>query len=417
MDQSKLFKSEFNQMGTLWKRGIAYIADGLVLLIPSLFVFFAYVFIISKGDFSNIAQLKQPENIKSAILLEMILGAIALAYFTYFIGKTGQTPGKKAMGLKVVNLNGEIIGYKRAFLRYLFFVLYGLVNIGGIIFIVSIIMAVADKQRRSLHDRVCKTFVVGKGQEEAVEKVIQEGKPRIAGAAIFALFLSIFCICVPIIGQLICFYVALRVLHDIKQSKGLLKGKSLAVTSIIISAALLIAFVVLISIAPSISSWKAKHDAANREKSLSSSAGGLNFSADSVKTVSAESLGLEKRLFLTLKVDKTHVFVNEQIPLSVKFYVDKLNVIDIWVTLHQNELSNADLGEPAKCKEEREGVVYDVLEFKTSIFGTKPGNYRIGPAKAYCGVITKKSLPKSGKYEKQPVELKSEYAEVVITKE
>src|SRR3989338_924352 len=106
-------------------------------------------------------------------------------------------------------------------------------------------MAVVDKQRRTLHDRACKTFVIGKEREEAIEKVVQGGKPKIAGPAIFALLLSIFCIFIPIVGQVICFYVCGRVLYDIKQSKGLLKGKSLAIAGIIISTVILIGFIIL----------------------------------------------------------------------------------------------------------------------------------------------------------------------------
>jgi uncharacterized RDD family membrane protein YckC len=245
MEETSLFHGEFDQIGKLWKRAIAYIADGFILAIPTIIIVLAYFFILGKGKFPNVAQFKQLENTKATILLEIILWAMALLYFTYFVGKTGQTPGKKSMGLMVVNSNGNIIGYKRAFLRYLFFVVYRLGNIGGVIFIIAFIMTVVDTQRRSLHDRICKTFVVGKEREESIEKVVQEGKPRIAGPAVFALFLSIFCIFIPIVGQVICFYVCGRVLYDIKQSKGLLKGKSLAIAGIIISTVILIGFIIL----------------------------------------------------------------------------------------------------------------------------------------------------------------------------
>ena len=84
--------------------------------------------------------------------------------------------------------------------------------------------------------------------EEVIEKVVKEGKPRISGPAIFGFLLSIFCIFVPIIGQLICFYVCGKVLYEIKKSNGLLKGRSLAIGGIVISAVILIGFVALIAI-------------------------------------------------------------------------------------------------------------------------------------------------------------------------
>jgi len=189
--------------------------------------------------------MAEAKNAGPALLLQTILTLVFLAYFTYFIGKTGQTPGKKVMGLKVVNAEGKVIGYGKAFLRYLLFIPYQLGNIGSIILIISAIMGAVDKKKRMLHDRLCKTFVIGKEKEEAIDRVVQEGKPRISGPAIFALVLSIFCIVIPVVGQFICFYVCGRVLYDIKQSKGLLKGKSLAIAGIVISVAYLIAFAVL----------------------------------------------------------------------------------------------------------------------------------------------------------------------------
>lgn len=245
MEEIKLFQGEFTQIGKLWRRVIAYLTDGFILLLPTIIIVFGYIFIVSGGNFEHILQKTIPEHIKAAIGLRVILWFVYLSYFTYFIGKSGQTPGKKSMGLKVVNSEGAIIGCGRAFIRYLFFILYRLGKIGGLILIISAIMAIVDKQRRALHDRLCKTFVVGKEIEPAIEKIRQEGKQRISGPAIFGFVLSIFCVVVPIIGQLICFYVCGRVLYDIKQSNGLLKGKSLAIAGIVISSALLIGFIVL----------------------------------------------------------------------------------------------------------------------------------------------------------------------------
>lgn len=107
--------------------------------------------------------------------------------------------------------------------------------------------------RRSLRSLLamtrCRGFfnnlVIGKEVEESIEKVRQEGKTRVSGPAVFSLILSIFCFVIPVIGQLICFYVAGRVLYDIKQSNGLLKGKPLAISAIVISVLYLVAFAVL----------------------------------------------------------------------------------------------------------------------------------------------------------------------------
>src|SRR3954469_24320291 len=45
---------------------------------------------------------------------------LSLAYFTFFHGRTGQTPGDAALGLRVVDIEtGNVIGYGRAALRWL----------------------------------------------------------------------------------------------------------------------------------------------------------------------------------------------------------------------------------------------------------------------------------------------------------
>ena len=44
---------------------------------------------------------------------------ISAAYFTYFHGTTGRTPGNAALGITVVDIdNGRTIGYGRAFIRW-----------------------------------------------------------------------------------------------------------------------------------------------------------------------------------------------------------------------------------------------------------------------------------------------------------
>ncbi|MCM8790082.1 MAG: BatD family protein [Candidatus Omnitrophica bacterium] len=109
---------------------------------------------------------------------------------------------------------------------------------------------------------------------------------------------------------------------------------------------------------------------------------------------SAEQLGLGDRLFLTLNVDKQAAYVNELIPVTVKLYVNRLNVSDIQLpTFAQEGFSKVEFKEPKQYRERLGGLLYDVLEFKTSIFGIRPGDYRLGPAKIRCNVMMPKRMP------------------------
>jgi uncharacterized RDD family membrane protein YckC len=80
--------------------------------------------------------------------------AIAVLYNGFFIGRFGATPGKMALGLKVVSPEGAPISYGRSFGRAAAEILSGLIcNIGYII-------AAFDIQKRALHDHIASTRVI-----------------------------------------------------------------------------------------------------------------------------------------------------------------------------------------------------------------------------------------------------------------
>lgn len=154
--------------------------------------------------------------------------------------------------------------------------------------------------------------------------------------------------------------------------------------------------------------------------------------------MTVDKLNLADRLFVTLSAGKTRAFVNELIPVTVKFYVRALNVSDIQLPVFEQEgFSKIEFKEPKQYREELGGILYDVLEFKTHIFGTRPGEYTLGPAKIKCNLVVKKKLKKSRsriddffgdepfddpyfdnfftKYERYPLELKTEDTAIIVS--
>ena len=149
------------------------------------------------------------------------------------------------------------------------------------------------------------------------------------------------------------------------------------------------------------------------------------------------ALDLEDRLFLTLRADRARAYVNELIPVTVKLYVNRLNVSDIQLpTFVQEGFSKVEFKEPKQYREESGGIAYDVLEFKTNIFGTRPGDFKLGPAKVKCNLVVKKRLRNRPsridefedeffkdshfedfftRYERYPIELKSEDASITVS--
>jgi uncharacterized RDD family membrane protein YckC len=82
------------------------------------------------------------------------LAFLGLVYAGYFTGTTGQTLGKMAAGLRVVDAGGQPPGYLRAFTRAAFGT-FGVLAAGG-----GLIPMLFDPARRTLHDRLFRTRVI-----------------------------------------------------------------------------------------------------------------------------------------------------------------------------------------------------------------------------------------------------------------
>jgi uncharacterized RDD family membrane protein YckC len=82
------------------------------------------------------------------------LAFLGLVYAGYFTGTTGQTLGKMAAGLRVVDSAGQPPGYLRAFTR-------AVIGTGGVLAAGSgLLPMLFDPARRALHDRLFRTRVV-----------------------------------------------------------------------------------------------------------------------------------------------------------------------------------------------------------------------------------------------------------------
>jgi uncharacterized RDD family membrane protein YckC len=75
-------------------------------------------------------------------------------YNFIFTAKFNATPGKMALGLKVVTPEGAPVGMKKALIRALMEV------VSGMILAIGYLMAAWDDEKRTLHDRVAGTRVI-----------------------------------------------------------------------------------------------------------------------------------------------------------------------------------------------------------------------------------------------------------------
>jgi uncharacterized RDD family membrane protein YckC len=117
-----------------WKRFAAFFIDELLLAIPVVILV-----LISDQTVGNIVSI-----------------VVALAYFSYFEGgPTGQTLGKRALGIRVIDFNaGGPIGYGRGLLRTIGRYL------SGIVFLLGYLWMLWDREKQTWHDKIAGTVVV-----------------------------------------------------------------------------------------------------------------------------------------------------------------------------------------------------------------------------------------------------------------
>lgn len=78
-----------------------------------------------------------------------------LAYYAFFVGKYGATPGKMLCKIKIIRMDGSDVGYGIGVGRYFAQLL------SGLILCIGYLMAFFDKEyAQALHDKICKTRVV-----------------------------------------------------------------------------------------------------------------------------------------------------------------------------------------------------------------------------------------------------------------
>lgn len=88
------------------------------------------------------------------VLRGLFFLAFPVFYYVYLHATYGQTFGKMALKIKVVNEDGTSLDYRKAFLRWLGYFLCDLT------FYIGYLWAAFDPRKQGLHDKVCKTVVV-----------------------------------------------------------------------------------------------------------------------------------------------------------------------------------------------------------------------------------------------------------------
>lgn len=100
---------------------------------------------------------------------------------------------------------------------------------------------------------------------------------------------------------------------------------------------------------------------------------------------------LKDRVFLVMEAGKSTAYVNEIVPLTIKLYVNSLRMRDIqYPEFAHDGFSAGEFGEPRQYREYKDGINYNVVEFSVRIFGMRPGDFTIGPAKLKGNITVKR---------------------------
>jgi len=154
--------------GGFWRRWIAFVVDKTILQIISVIIFYSGSKIV--GVDYHLSDLSTEFLYSLLWSYHGMAIVLSMIYFTYFHGTTGQTPGKKIFGLKVIQKRGEPMTPGIAFLRWVGYL------ISKIFLYLGFIWIAFSREKRGWHDMIAGTCVVRIQESGQAADQWREGK-------------------------------------------------------------------------------------------------------------------------------------------------------------------------------------------------------------------------------------------------
>jgi uncharacterized RDD family membrane protein YckC len=135
--------------GGFWRRLYAFSLDGFLIMLLTLSVL-ACGMVFLPG-----ANIRAMQGVgKSGLIAYFLWLFICMAYFTYFHGVCGKTPGKMLFGLRVTRVSGEPLGLRAALLRWFCYAnSFFFFNLG-------FLWIIFDGRKQGFHDKIAETVVI-----------------------------------------------------------------------------------------------------------------------------------------------------------------------------------------------------------------------------------------------------------------
>jgi len=164
-----------NQYGGFWRRCVAFLIDQIILCFIYMVFLLAGILSYTGGHLVH-GDLFTPgasPDIGSRFM-NLYWGAIVIVtafYFTSFVAITGRTPGKMALGLKVVPVGDGTMTFGMAFLRWVGYIA------SSFFFYLGFIWIAFDPRKQGWHDKIAGTIVVREQRRHA--PLDHDGKRKI----------------------------------------------------------------------------------------------------------------------------------------------------------------------------------------------------------------------------------------------
>ena len=98
---------------------------------------------------------------------------------------------------------------------------------------------------------------------------------------------------------------------------------------------------------------------------------------------------LKDYIYLTLTAAKAEVYLNEELPVTIRLYT-RWSVRDIeYPTFSSNGFSVRKFAQPTQTREVVDGSIFNVIKFQTVVYPISTGQLNLGPAVLKCSLIVK----------------------------
>lgn len=150
IDGVKGVKTDNNRYAPFLLRLMGYVIDQVIVSAFTIAALVLCTFMLGRAVLDNL--------FGSVLLIFAPLNfMIEMFYFVYFHAITGRTFGKLLCGTRVVDESRKAPGFKKAFLRYIGYLICRLTLYIGFLWIVF------DRNKQGWHDKIAKTYVSKEG--------------------------------------------------------------------------------------------------------------------------------------------------------------------------------------------------------------------------------------------------------------